>query len=357
MDKAAQRAIIYLDSFPKLEYKYKTAILNAVGDPKNLYARLPEFRDLLIRAVGEEAQEILHNANPQGEERVLSALRERGIMPITRGNKYYPEGLENTPAPPWVLYAMGNLELLKNRKFAIVGSRKTPQAELRLTEEFAEKIADRMTVVTGIAEGADAAAIRGALKKNNALAVLAYGFNYVYPELNRGLLEEVKQKGLVITEYPPDVPAYKWQFPVRNRIIAGLCEGVLVVSAREKSGALYTASYAATYGRDVFAFPYKVGEASGKGCNALIKQGAALADKAEEILLSYGYSVDEIAPDLPLTDEEVLLLRLLREEEGTVDSLAERSGLAPYALLAALNSLEIGGYILKTGADGYRAVK
>ena len=171
------------------------------------------------------------------------------------------------------------------------------------------------------------------------------------------MLQEVKEKGLILTEYPPSVPAYKWQFPVRNRIIAGLSEGVLVVSAREKSGALYTASYAATYGRDVFAFPYKVGEAAGKGCNAIIKQGAALCDKAEELLLSYGFAVEDLPPDLPFTEEEVLLLRLLREEEGTVDALAERSGLPPYALLAALNSLEINGYILKTGADGYRAVK
>ncbi|MBE7091396.1 MAG: DNA-protecting protein DprA [Clostridiales bacterium] len=357
MDKNAQRAVIFLDSFPQLEYKYKTAILNEVGDPKNLYACLPKYRDLLIRAVGEEAEEILRLANPQGEAQVLENLKNRGIMPITRGNKYYPENLENTPAPPWVLYAIGNIELLKNRKFAIVGSRKTPQAELKLTEEFAEKIADCMTVVTGVAEGADAAAIRGAMKKNNVISVLAYGFDYVYPELHRGLLEELKQKGLVITEYPPSVPAYKWQFPVRNRIIAGLSEGVLVVSAREKSGALYTASYAATYGRDVFAFPYKVGEVAGKGCNALIKQGAALCDKAEEILLSYGFDTEELPPDLPFTEEEKTVLQLLREDEMVIDVLAERSSLPPYALLAALNSLEMNGYIVKTGADGYRAVK
>lgn len=355
--KEAQRAVIYLDSFPKLDYKYKTAILDDVGAPEKLYAALPSYRSLLVKAMGEGADELLRGANKEGEERVLSRLKEKGIMPVTRGNKYYPEALEASAAPPWVLYTKGNLELLKERKFAVVGSRKTPQAEQKIAEEFSAAIADRMTVVTGLAEGADSAALRGALKKKNVISVLAYGFDYVYPEQNRGLLQEAEKNGLVVTEYPPEVPAFKSQFPVRNRIIAGLSEGVLIVSAREKSGALYTASYAATYGRDVFAFPYRIGEAAGKGCNALIKQGAALCDKPEDVLSSYGFTVEETAPDLPLSPEEASVLALLREEESTADVLSEKAGIPVFLVLPALSSLEISGYIAKSGADTYRALK
>lgn len=354
--KKAQRAIIFLDSFPKLDYKYKAAILQEIGNPETLYDRLPSYASLLEKAMGKEAQTLLRSANEQGEEAVLSALQKKGIMPVTRGNKYYPEELENTNAPPFVLYTKGNLELLKKEKFAIVGSRKTPQAELRLTESFAETIADYMTVVTGIAEGGDTAALTGALKKKNAICVLAYGFDTVYPESNRGLLQAAAQNGLVITEYPPSVPAYKSLFPIRNRIIAGLSKGVLVVSAKEKSGALYTASYANLYGRDVFAFPYKAGDAAGKGCNTLIKQGAYLCDGVEDVLSSYGITVEE-KPLPPLTNEESALFAALREEERTIDDLAEVTGIPAFLILPSLSSLEIAGLIVKTGADGYRAVK
>lgn len=356
--KEAQRAVIFLDSFRELDYKYKLAVLMEVGDPAKLYESRNRIVYILEKALGSgKASALLQRLVPEGEEEVLFSLKKAGIMPVTRKNKYYPDALEQTTAPPLVLYTKGNLELLKNRKFSIVGSRKTPVAETRLTEEFSEKIADYMTVVTGTAEGADAAVIRGALKKKNVISVFASGLDTFYPECNRGLLSAVSENGLILSEYPPGVPALKFHFPVRNRIIAGLSEGTLVVSAREKSGALYTASYAATYNRDVYAFPYKVGDAAGKGCNALIKQGATLCDGAEDLLSAYGFEVEDRAPELPLTDEEKKILSFLREEELSADVIAEKTDIPVFLLLPALSSLEISGHIVKAGADSYRALK
>ena len=151
-------------------------------------------------------------------------------------------------------------------------------------KKMAGEISSRFTVVSGFADGADSAALEGALAAGGkVISVFANGLDYIYPAINRPLADKVEKCGLIITEYPPEVGPKPYHFPVRNRIIAGLSKGTLVVSADKTSGALITADYAADYGRDVFAFPYSIGAFSGAGCNALIKKGAFLAENILDI--------------------------------------------------------------------------
>jgi DNA processing protein len=212
-------------------------------------------------------------------------------------------------------------------------------------------------IVTGIAEGADSAVIEGSLKNGNIICVLPNGLSHLYASANSSLLERVEKSGLIITEYTAKVPALRFNFSMRNRIIAGLSKGTLVVSAAQKSGALITANYALEYGRDVFAFPYSVGVTSGEGCNALIKKGASLAEGALDILNAYGIQQKE-EEKIPLSDDEQKLLSLLHEEgECHLEKIARALEKKSYQVLPVCSSLEIKGLIVKSGGNKYSAVK
>jgi DNA processing protein len=167
----------------------------------------------------------------------------------------------------------------------------------------------------------------------------------------------VEERGLIISEYQPQVKPLRYYFSMRNRIIAGLSKGTLVVSAAKKSGALITANYALDYGRDVFAFPYNVGVTTGEGCNALIKKGAALAEGAQDILQNYGIE-DVEEESIILTEEEDKLLTFLRDEgESHLEMMARAIEKKSFQILPICSSLEIKGLIVKTGGNKYTAVK
>jgi DNA processing protein len=213
-----------------------------------------------------------------------------------------------------------------------------------------------MVVVTGTADGVDATVLKTAIEEDKpVISVVAGGFLHIYPQNNVDLIERVSEIGLVISENPPDVKPMPYFFPIRNRIIAGLAEGVLVSSAGIKSGALYTAEYALEYGKDVFAIPYSVGVKTGEGCNELIKKGANLVDKPEDILSFYGYEVKEEQTELVGLEKEII--ELLKEEELHVEVLAEKLKKQAYEIIPTLQILEIKGYVYKNGTNEYGSIK
>ncbi len=289
----------------------------------------------------------------------LEMLREKGIECVTRLSPAYPEALANIDSPPAVLYCKGDTGLLKSDCFSVVGSRRTLPKALAACAKIAGELSKVFTVVSGLADGADTSALEGALGAGGkVISVLASGFDYIYPQCNRQLFESVATHGLAVSEYPPDTPPRPYYFPVRNRIIAGLSKGVLVVSAGEKSGALITADYSAEYGRDVYAFPYSAGIASGKGCNALIKKGAYLTENILDIF--EGLRLDFNTPaekTLNLNENESAVLEIIRSEgESFLPAVAQKLGKPHYEIIPAVTALQIKKLIINLGGNRYSAV-
>ncbi len=334
----------------------KYAVLIELKEDKPDYKKI---ENLLIKSLPSDVYNKLKTQYNDSRFRksVLDCLDGKGIVCVTKYSEYYPPLLKEIADPPPVLYCKGRVGLLKTRCFAIVGSRKCPVKTVAETKKIAGEAAQVFTVVSGIAEGGDTAAVEGALKTGNVICVLAYGFDYVYPSVNAQLLKSVEKSGLVITEYPPDVSPKSFQFPVRNRIIAGISCGTLVVSAAKRSGALITADLAHQCDREVFAFPYSLGAPAGEGCNALIKDGAHLTENILDILNAFG--LDLTLPKKPaLSGDELEVYNLLCEEgEMFLPHLADRLGKQVSRILIVISGLELKGKVVRLGGNVFSAIK
>lgn len=343
MDTEAEKAYLWLCACTELDDKTRVSVLREAHDPAALFEGFP-----VPAAEGRDRR---------GEaEKFLSALEKKGYFALTLLSRDYPENLKNIPDPPLVLYGAGRRELLEGRRFCIVGSRNTPAWAEACGKRASEEIAERFTVVTGLAEGGDSAAIAGALPSGNLISVLPCGLDRCYPAAHASLKAKIAERGLLLSEYAPATGAAKYAFYARNRILAGLSDGVLVVSAGEKSGALITANRAAEYGRDVFAFPYNIGAAQGAGCNELIKRGAFLATSAADILSAYGFEKEE-KKEAQFTPEEEKILKTLREKgEMHLAAIADAAGMRVFEATAVLSALELKGAAVKAGGNRYSAL-
>ena len=344
--------LIILSSFSEISYAFKK-ILSEQADLKN-------YENFLIKTLSggvyNKVNSLFHDEGYRGG--ILKSLEKKGIKCVTIYSDGYPETLKNISAPPVVLYCKGDVSLLKTNCFSIVGSRRTSQKSLADCKKMAGEISSRFTVVSGFADGADSAALEGALAAGGkVISVFANGLDYIYPAINRPLADKVEKCGLIITEYPPEVGPKPYHFPVRNRIIAGLSKGTLVVSADKNSGALITADYAADYGRDVFAFPYSIGAFSGAGCNALIKKGAFLA---ENILDIFGvYSLDFNTPaqtDSLSEDENAVYVAVKSLGDAFLPEVAETLGKPLYEVRSIICALEIKKKVAALGGNRYSAI-
>jgi DNA processing protein len=215
------------------------------------------------------------------------------IIAINQRHPYYPRRLLDLSDPPKEIYCLGDLRTLNNYSFAVVGSRKASQLGLRQAHYFSKTLALKgFCIVSGLAEGIDSAAHRGALNsklEHPTIAVCGTGLDICYPKHNQHLFNEILQNGLLLSEYPPGSPIKPFHFPRRNRLIAALSIGTLVVEATIKSGSLISAKQAANLGREVFAIPRSIEEEGGQGCHYLIQQGAKLTQNISDIL-------DELKP-------------------------------------------------------------
>ena len=215
------------------------------------------------------------------------------IIRVNMNSKYYPERLKNIDEPPKELYCLGNLELLNYKtNIAIIGSRNCSLYGERAAKDFAYNLAkEDMCIVSGLAKGIDSFAHIGAVKaKGKTIAVLGSGLDNIYPKENMKLVEEIiKNKGLVISEYPLGTKPLKYHFPARNRIISGLSDGVLVVEARKNSGTNITVDFALEQGKDVFVIPGNIYSKTSDGTNYLITEGAIPVLSYKDILNTLNY--------------------------------------------------------------------
>ena len=270
---------------------------------------------------------------------------------VTLADVDYPQLLLEIADPPPTLYLAGQRHLLGAVALAIVGSR-TPTAQgLDNAEAFSRALSEAgLTVVSGLAEGIDAAAHRGALAgKASTIAVVGTGPDRIYPARNRDLAAAIQERGALISEFPLGTRALPGNFPRRNRIISGLAQGCLVVEAAIQSGSLITARCALDQGREVFAIPGSIHSPLTKGCHALIKQGAKLVESAADILEELGIGTpvrsQQTAGNAGDCPEVTQLLPYVGFDPVDVDALCSRSGLPPEEVIVGLLALELSGRV------------
>lgn len=225
----------------------------------------------------------LHSLHIQS---MIKTYKDNHIRVITIFDFDYPPLLKHIYEPPWVLYAKGNIDLLSSLKvISIVGTRQpTKEGIESLRRLIPPLVAHDWIIVSGLAVGIDTLAHEIAIESGgNTIAVIAGGFNHIYPKQNKKLAKRLMDDHLILSEHPPHVRPQKWHFPLRNRIISGISLGTVVVQAKEKSGSLITASLALEQGREVFAVPGPIFLEQSKGPNMLIQQGAKLVHSASDI--------------------------------------------------------------------------
>jgi DNA processing protein len=273
----------------------------------------------------------------------VSRLLTMGIHTITIKDRDYPELLTQIPDAPVVIYKKGELPI-SSRAFAVVGARKATFEGMALAERIAETLSSAgITVISGLARGVDAAAHRGALRqRGSTVGVLGYGMDICYPVENTALSRDMAKDGALLTEYTLGEKPLRHHFPERNRIIAGLSIGVLVVEASAHSGSLITARLALDYGRDVMAIPGRVYDEAYKGANSLIKQGARLVEDIQDIV-SYCFPDAEFRAksEVDLDRDEDYIYRLLSVDRIHVDELIEKSNVETRRVVAILTRLEM----------------
>lgn len=345
--------LIWLDSFIGLDRKLKLDLYESAVVSDGIKNMVSKSRDYIISASNKNVYEnLIASANDGYLKFLLDGYNRKGIVAVTIESSAYPETLRNISIPPLVLYAKGDVGLLKSKCFSVVGSRKSLPSSINVAENYASALcASGFTLVTGIAEGVDTAVITKTLElKGKVISVLAGGHSNVYPASNIALANKVEESGLTISEYPPEVKAMPYFFPIRNRIIAGLSLGTLVVSGGVKSGTIHTARYAEEFGKDLFVIPYGVGVASGAGCNELIKMGGMLTDTPDDILEFYGEQKKE---KISLSAEEKEICTLLLDGERHIEYICANLGKKIYEVSPIISILEIKGVISKNGSNVY----
>lgn len=291
-------------------------------------------------------------------ERAKYYLDVNHVKYVTRADPAYPYALAQKEVdPPPVLYYKGDLELTREKCLAVVGTRRATPYGKYVTRRIVGELAGQFAIVSGLAAGIDGFAHAAALDcGGKTVAVLGSGLFHASPASNLKMFDEICEKGLALTEYPPDTHATEYTFPQRNRIISGLSKGVLVIEADKGSGALITADCALEQGRDVFAVPGDIDKPMSFGTNRLIKSGGTAVTCARDIFEYYSVNVQDgmkRQKHVALDFSEQRLLDILTAGEKTFDALVETCGMTVSEVNTALSSLLIYGLIHQKSKNLY----
>lgn len=373
MDPEELRAWLRLQLTPSVGNSTARKLLVAFGLPQKVFAQSLAALEACVSARQAEA---LLQEPPELAAQLQTTLDWLAAQPEQRrvlalGDPHYPQALLDMEDPPLLLYAMGagnqwqGLAQCAATGIAVVGSRNpTPQGRAN-ARQFSQALAEAgLTVVSGLALGVDGAAHEGALDGASdgqlaTIAVVGTGLDRVYPKDHFDLAHRIAERGLLLSEYALGTPPLSANFPKRNRIIAGLARGTLVVEAALKSGSLITARLAVEQGKDVFAIPGSIHATQARGCHALIKQGAKLVECAQDILeelqlpgsfqiaINSGAAQADSTGAEPLNDTESSVLDALGYDPSGLDALQARTGLDTASLQALLMGLELQGQVAR----------
>ncbi|MEW4568153.1 DNA-processing protein DprA [Tautonia sp. JC769] len=347
------------------------ALLDHFGKAgKVLSASLSDLKR--VPGVGPKLAEKIVSARRELDPEVeLERCRQQGVRPIPFDDPEYPEPLKSISDPPALLYVRGSLKPTDSLAIALVGARKATPYGMRIAERLAGSLARvGLTVVSGLARGIDAAAHRGALRAGGrTIGVLGNGLGSIYPPEHAELAAEVAASGAVVSEQPMEQKPLAGLFPQRNRLIAGLCLGVVVVEAAPRSGSLSSAHHAMEQNREVFAVPGPIDSITSRGCHALIRDGARLVETVDDILEELGplaravsVSQEPEAPEvrhpaeLSLTEHERAVLGHLDDLPRGIDELIVRTGLAPSQVMATMAILEMRRLIRRNAGNQFTRI-
>lgn len=364
MDRSELGAWLRLMLTPGVGNHTARSLLARCGLPQQIFSRPALWQDGVTAAQARAlAQE------PEGLAALLDATWQwlqggadgvaRAVL--TLADAAYPQALLATEDPPLLLHVMGPAALLASERpfpadcLAMVGSRHPTAQGLAHAHQFARALREAgLCIVSGLALGVDAAAHEGALEGAQdvgiaTIAVVGTGLDRVYPSRHRDLAHRIARRGLIVSEYPLGTPPLAANFPKRNRIIAGLSQGTLVVEAALQSGSLITARLAAEQGREVFAIPGSIQAPQSRGCHALIRQGAKLVETVQDVLEELRLPVTAPAPQVspaPLDEADPLWAAMGYDPIG-LDALVARTGMSAAALQVALLERELDGLVAR----------
>jgi DNA processing protein len=347
---------------PGLGARLSGKLLRQFGSPEEIFrASLTELEACHLPAAA--AQAVFSKAAFRDAEKELGLVRKAGCRLVHWEESEYPKRLAEIYDPPPLLYVRGNEQVLNRHTISIVGTRRPTPYGNQIAERLARDLAEHgLIVASGLARGIDSSAHRGACaaSRGGTVGVLGSGIDVIYPKENRKLFEEVEKRGAIITEFPMGTYPAPENFPVRNRMVAGMALGVIVVQGAQYSGSLITSRLAMEFGREVYGVPGNVTEPVSFAPNQLIKQGAKLVGGWEDVVEELPTEIRaELFPVEATTQEERAslfeqnlspiekrLFDLIRIEQAIhVDELVETTGLSSSETLAALCEMEMRGII------------
>lgn len=356
---------IYGNAFnliPELGSVKLTRLLNYFRDFEAAW--LAESTELSKSGLDAKTIEIIKAKQPSINPRESwNTLTKLGIEIITISDPEYPPQLKEIVTAPPLLYTRGNKHLLKQTGIAVVGSRKISAYGRQVIEEIVANLApSKLNIISGLAFGVDAEALAVCLKSGaNPIAVLASDLqdSSISPRSNFNLAQEIIQKGCLVSEYALGLNVQKQNFPIRNRLIAGLSIGTLVIEADEESGALITANYALEQNREVFAIPGSIFSTTSRGTHKLIKKGAKLVSTVSDIFEELNLDITDV-PDTQTfeeTEQETKVLENLTREPVHIDDLVKQVNLPISEINATLSLLELKGRIKNLGGAKYAKIR
>jgi DNA processing protein len=345
---------------PKIGHSTISLLLKYFGNLEKAWqGSISDFKKAGIK--NELALELSAMQKTLSPDEEAEKLEKKGICAITYKEKEYPSHLKEIYSPPAILYARGKFDKMNEFSVSVVGTRRFTDYGKQVTREITYGLAQTgLTIVSGLAVGIDTEAHKAALEAGGrTIAVLGGGIDdtTIFPSMNRSLAHKIIENGAVISEYPPGTASLKQNFPARNRIIAGLSLGVLVVEAPDKSGALITAYNALEQNREVFAVPGNINSKNSIGPNNLIKIGAKLVTSYEDILeelnLEFAKDYKQNREILPENDEEAKILKHLSKEPTHVDILIKKTKMDARTINSIITLMEIKGKVRDLGGMNY----
>ena len=330
--------------------------LQYAGSAEELYC-IPDVQIESMTTIGEKERKNLITSRKWWDlDECWGRFLKKGICFLSQEMEEFPRKLRNIDAAPYSIYIKGELPEEAFKSVAIVGARRCSEYGRMMAEKLGKALAERgVSVVSGMARGVDSYAHIGALKGNGkTFAVCGCGVDICYPAENRSLYEEIWQKGGIISEYPPATQPRAQLFPARNRIISALCDTLVLVEAKEKSGSLITADYAMEQGKDVFACPGRATDGLSFGCNCLIRQGAGIITSVDAFLEDMGIctknnyiqqSLFEKITKISLEKDESLVYSCLDLRPKSLEEISYRTGMKPVFLTELIQRMLSKGVI------------
>lgn len=358
---------VALTLVPNIGNVHAKSLVNIYGSAEAIFkAKKKELEN--IEGIGTvRANSIKAFDNFQSSEEELAFIEKYKITPLFINDKNYPQRLLNCYDSPVLLYYRGNADLNCSKIISIVGTRNNTGYGKIVCEKLIDNLSqENILVISGLAFGIDTIAHRAALKNNlSTIGVLAHGLDRIYPHQNKTLAKQMAEQGGLLTEFISNTNPDKQNFPKRNRIVAGMCDAVIVIETGKKGGSLITAELGNNYNKDVFAIPGRVNDSKSEGCNYLIKNNkAALINNAEDLLELMNWKPQEKkAPKkqrelfIELTEDEKIIIDILQQKDGVqIDELYFKSGLSSSGVAAALLTLEMQGIIASLPGKVYKII-